>query len=38
VLNHRVLVERWPVAEVAMSFGVSERTVYKWLEEDRRLF
>ena len=35
MLIHRVLVERWPVAEVALSFGVSERTVYKWLARYR---
>lgn len=35
LLIHRVLVERWPVAEVAMSMGVSTRTVYKWLARYR---
>jgi transposase len=35
MLVHRVLVERWPVAEVAMSAGVSTRTVYKWLARYR---
>ncbi len=35
MLIHRVLVERWPVAEVALSFGVSKRTVYKWLARYR---
>lgn len=35
MLIHRVLVERWPVAEVALSFGVSKRTVYKWLARFR---
>lgn len=35
MLIHRVLVERWHVAEVAMSFGVSKRTVYKWLARYR---
>jgi transposase InsO family protein len=35
MLIHRVLVERWPVAEVAVSFGVSERTVYKWVARYR---
>jgi transposase len=35
MLIHRVLVERWPVAEVAMSMGVSTRTVYKWLARYR---
>lgn len=35
LLIHRVLIEKWPVAEVAMSIGVSERTVYKWLARYR---
>jgi transposase InsO family protein len=35
MLIHRVLVERWPVSQVALSFGVSERTVYKWLARYR---
>jgi len=35
MLIHRVMVERWPVAEVALSFGVSVRTVYKWLARYR---
>ena len=35
MLVNRVLVEHWPVAEVAMSFGVSARTVYKWLARYR---
>lgn len=35
MLIHRVRVENWPVAEVAMSFGVSKRTVYKWLARHR---
>ena len=35
VLVHRVLGERWPVAEVALSFGASERTVYDWLARFR---
>ena len=35
MLIHRVLAERRPVAEVALSFGVSERTVYKWLARYR---
>jgi transposase InsO family protein len=35
LLIHRVLVENWPVAEVAMSIGISERTVYKWLARYR---
>ncbi len=35
MLIHRVLVEKWPVVEVAMSLGVSKRTVYKWLARYR---
>jgi transposase InsO family protein len=35
MLIHRVVGERWPVAEVALAFGVSERTVYKWLARYR---
>ena len=35
MLIHRVRVENWPVAEVAMSSGVSKRTVYKWLARHR---
>jgi transposase InsO family protein len=35
MLVHRVVVERWPVAEVAMAAGVSTRTVYKWLARYR---
>jgi transposase InsO family protein len=35
MLIHRVLVEHWPVTEVAMSHGVSKRTVYKWLARFR---
>jgi transposase InsO family protein len=35
LLVHRVVTERWPVAEVAMAFGVSIRTVYKWLARYR---
>jgi transposase InsO family protein len=35
LLVHRVLKERWPVSAVAMAFGVSERTVYKWLARYR---
>jgi len=31
LLVHRVLREDWPVSAVAMAFGMSERTVYKWL-------
>jgi transposase InsO family protein len=35
MLIHRVLIERWPVAEAALSLGVSQRTVYKWLARFR---
>jgi transposase InsO family protein len=35
MLIHRVLIERWPVAEVALAFGISSRTVYKWLARFR---
>jgi transposase InsO family protein len=35
LLVHRVLREQWPVSAVAMAFGVSERTVYKWLARYR---
>ena len=35
VLVHRVLREHWPVSAVAIAFGVSERTVYKWLARYR---
>jgi transposase InsO family protein len=35
LLVHRVLRERWPVSAVAIAFGVSERTVYKWLARYR---
>jgi transposase InsO family protein len=35
LLVHRVLRERWPVTAVAAAFGVSERTVYKWLARYR---
>jgi transposase len=31
LLVHRVLQEHWPVSAVAIAFGVSERTVYKWV-------
>lgn len=31
LLVRRVLEERWKVAEVAAAFGISERTVYRWL-------
>ena len=36
LLIRRVLVERWPVADVARSLGVSTRTVYKWLARYRK--
>lgn len=35
LLVHRVLREHWPVSAVANAFGVSERTVYKWLARYR---
>ena len=35
LLVHRVVREHWPVSVVAMAFGVSERTVYKWLARYR---
>ena len=35
LLVHRVLQEHWPVSAVAMAYGVSERTVYKWLARYR---
>jgi transposase InsO family protein len=35
LLVHRVLQEGWPVSAVAMAFGISERTVYKWLARYR---
>jgi transposase InsO family protein len=35
VLVYRVLHEHWPVSAVAIGFGVSERTVYKWLARYR---
>jgi transposase InsO family protein len=31
----RVIEEHWPVNAVALAFGVSERTVYKWLARYR---
>jgi len=31
MLVHRVLKEHWPVSAVAEAFGISVRTVYKWL-------
>jgi transposase InsO family protein len=35
LLVKRVVEERWPVSAVALAFGVSERTVYKWLARYR---
>ena len=35
LLVHRVLREHWPVSAVAIAFGVSERTAYKWLARYR---
>jgi transposase InsO family protein len=35
LLVHRVRREHWPVSAVAIAFGVSERTVYKWLARYR---
>ncbi len=35
LLVHRVIHEHWPVSAVAIAFGVSERTVYKWLARYR---
>ncbi len=35
LLVHRVLQEHWPVSAVAIAFGISERTVYKWLARYR---
>jgi len=35
LLVHRVLQEHWPVSAVAIAFGISERTVYKWLARFR---
>lgn len=41
LLVRRVLEERWKIAEVAVAFGISERTAYRWLARwragDRRL-
>ncbi|MBA3687579.1 MAG: helix-turn-helix domain-containing protein, partial [Chloroflexi bacterium] len=31
LLVSRVVVQRWPAAEVAKQLGVSRATVYKWL-------
>ncbi len=35
LMVHRVVHEHWPVSAVAIAFGVSERTVYKWLARYR---
>lgn len=35
MLVQRVVQEHWPVSAVALAFGVSERTVYKWLARYR---
>lgn len=35
MLVQRVIEERWPINAVALSFGISERTVYKWLARYR---
>ena len=35
MLVRRVLIDRWPIAEVARSLGISTRTVYKWLARYR---
>ena len=35
LLVHRVLEEHWSVSSVAVAFGISERTVYKWLARYR---
>jgi transposase InsO family protein len=35
LLVHRVLQEHWPVNAVASAFGISERSVYKWLARYR---
>jgi transposase InsO family protein len=35
LLVRRVLQEHWPVSAAAIAFGVSERTVYKWLARYR---
>lgn len=41
LLVRRVLEQRWKIAEVAIAFGISERTAYRWLARwragDRRL-
>jgi transposase InsO family protein len=35
LLVKRVVEEHWPVGAVAVAFGISERTVYKWLARFR---
>ena len=35
LLVSRVVVQRWPAAEVAEQLGVSRATVYKWLRRYR---
>jgi len=35
LLVARVLEQRWKVADVAAAFGISERTVYRWLARRR---
>ena len=35
ILVARVIDQHWPVSAVALAFGVSERTVYKWLARYR---
>lgn len=35
LIVQRVEVEHWPVSAVAIAFGISERTVYKWLARHR---
>jgi len=35
LLVHRVLREHWPVSAVADAFGISKRSVYKWLARYR---
>jgi len=35
LIVQRVEIEHWPVSAVAIAFGISERTVYKWLARHR---
>lgn len=35
LMVQRIVHEHWPVSAVAIAFGVSERTVYKWLARYR---